>query len=688
MTLDDFRKEFIENVRAVAAAEENFTSCAFVDVASRNLADAGEIADFELCHYRGIGSRNRALWMDGFAFDDVDGSVRLLVADWRGGQNMETLTHTEAKEMIGRARAFTDDALSGRLHEALENSTAEYALAKSLFDRRDEITRYRIYLVSDRILSVRARDWPEGSISEVPVEFHVWDIARLHRVMESKTGRDDLEIDFTKYQPGGIPCLAASVESGQYKAYLCVIPGDVLAKLYDEYGSRLLEGNVRSYLSLKVKINKGIRKTILGEPGMFFAYNNGIATTATYAEVKELSGGLKLLSVKDLQIVNGGQTTATLSTTARRDRATLDGVFVQMKLSVIPPERAGAVIPDIARYANSQNKVSEADFFSNHEFHQRIEQISRRLWAPATGGAQHETHWFYERARAQFANEQATMSRGERSRFLIQNPREQVITKTDLAKVENLLRCLPHIVSLGAQKNFMHFAEWVSECWDKDNAAFNEEYFRRVVVKTILFRSVEKLVPQQPWYQGGYRAQLVAYTIAKLSAMIQSAGTRELNYAATWSRLAISRALHQQLEAIATSIFELITNPPVGFHDVGEWCKKEQCWKRVLDLPITLNKEFIAELVDRNSDRQLRNQARTQQDLDNSIGAQIKVVELGRKYWDELAVWARARSLLSDEQSRLLTLVSRLPGKVPADWQSEKLLQLKAKIEEEGFPSR
>jgi hypothetical protein len=687
MTLEEFRKEFIENVHAVAAADENFTWCAFVDVASRNLADAGEIADFESCHYRGVGSRNRALWMDGFAFDDVDGSVRLLVADWRGGPTMDTLTQTEAKEILGRGRAFTEDALSGRLHEALENSTEEYALAKSLFNRRDEITRYRIYLVSDRILSARARDWPESAIGEVPVEFHVWDIARLHRVMESKTGRDDLEIDFTKYQPGGLHCLAASVESDQYKAYLCVIPGGVLAKLYDEYGSRLLEGNVRSYLSLKVKINKGIRRTILVEPGMFFAYNNGIATTATNAEVKELSSGLKLIRVKDLQIVNGGQTTATLSTTARRDKAMLDGVFVQMKLSVIPPDRAGAVIPDIARYANSQNKVSEADFFSNHEFHQRIEQISRRIWAPPVGGAQHETHWFYERARGQFANEQATMSRGERTRFLIQNPREQVITKTDLAKVENVFRCLPHIVSMGAQKNFIYFAGWISECWDKDNTVFNEEYFRRAVVKTILFRSVEKLVPEQSWYQGGYRAQLVAYTNAKLSSMIQCAGTRELNYAAIWSRLAISPALHQQLKAIATAIFEPITNPPVGFHDVGEWCKKEQCWKRVLDLPIDLHGELIAELTGRNSDRRSRAEARTQQDLDNSIGAQIKVVELGKGYWLQLAAWARARRLVTDEQDKLLSLVCQLPKKIPTDWHSEKLLQLKLKMEEEGFPS-
>lgn len=689
MTLDEFRKEFIESVHATAAAEENFAWSAFVDVASNILAEAGEIADFEPCHYRGVGSRKRALWVDGYAFDDLDGSVRLLVADLPEHQTMETLTQTEAKEILGRARAFTEDALIGKLHVGFENSSEEYALAKALYDRKNAIARYRLYLISDRVLSARVRDWPEEKIGEVPVEFHVWDIARLHRVADSKTGRDELEIDFKEYHDGGVPCLAASVESGQYKAYLCVLPGHVLAKLYDKYGSRLLEGNVRSYLSLRVKINKGIRATILGEPEMFFAYNNGIAATASEAEVRDGPGGLKLFRAKDLQIVNGGQTTASLANTVWKDKASLDGVFVQMKLSVIPPEQAGDVIPNIAKYANSQNRVSEADFFSNHEFHRRIEQISRRIWAPAVGGAQHETHWFYERARGQFSNEQAKMSKSDRSKFLMLNPREQVITKTDLAKVENAWRCLPHEVSLGAQKNFIIFAEWVGKQWDKENAEFNEEYFRRAVVSAILFRGVEKVVSNQSWYQGGYpRKNIVAYTVAKLSSMIQSLGTRELNYAGVWSKQMLSPALEQQCATIASSIYEVIVHPPEGFQNVTEWCKKERCWQNVLEVKIDLLRDCIAELSDRRSDRSAQEEARTQQDVDNRIGSQIKVVELGKRYWVELAAWARARRLVTDEEDKFLSIAVRMPVTIPTEWQSEKLLKLKKRVEDEGFRSR
>jgi len=231
------------------------------------------------------------------------------------------------------------------------------------------------------------------------VEIHIWDIARFQRVAESALKREELEVDFREFSDSGIPCVEASEKEGEFKAFLCVIPGVVLADIYDRFGSRLLEGNVRSFLSTRGKVNKSIRSTILTEPEMFFAYNNGIATTATDAHVQLGGHGLRLLGAKYLQIVNGGQTTASLSAARRRDRADLEHIYVQMKLSVIAPERADEVIPRIAYCANSQNKVSEADFFSNHPFHVRIEDMSRRMWAPATGGAQHETHWFYERAR-------------------------------------------------------------------------------------------------------------------------------------------------------------------------------------------------------------------------------------------------------------------------------------------------
>ena len=226
---------------------------------------------------------------------------------------------------------------------------------------------------------------------------------------------------------------------------------------------------------------------------MFFAYNNGIAATAAAASVVAGTDGLRLTQVTDLQIVNGGQTTATLAAALKDKDEGLRQSFVQMKLSVLPPETSGKYIPLIARYANSQNRVSDADFFSNHEFHRRIEQIAYACAHPPS--VVRSWHALVLRASTRtYANAQADLSPAQRKQFQLQNPKKQLITKTDLAKYENAWRFLPHVVSQGAQKNFTAFSTYASAEWEKDQEQFNEEYYRRVVVKAMLFRRTEEFV--------------------------------------------------------------------------------------------------------------------------------------------------------------------------------------------------
>lgn len=686
MTTDEFRKELLETVLSRAEADGDFHLSAFVSTAAEALVDAGEIADFELAHYRGVGVRKRALWVDGYSLDDADGSIRLVVADWRGDAQTPTLTQTEARSVLGRLRAFVEEARTGRVHSEVDLAHEVAGLAHSVYHHRLRATRYRIYLVTDAVLSERVKDWPEGDIEGIPAEFHIWDIARLQRAIESKTGRDDLEVDFERYQPGGLPCLEAGVQANDYRAYLCIVPGMVLAELYNEYGSRLLEGNVRSFLTAKGKINKGIRTTLLTDPLMFFAYNNGIAATATGVEIRRGAHGLALVKAADLQIVNGGQTTASLANALNdpATRANLGSVFVQMKLSEVAPERSGEIIPLIAKFANSQNRVSDADFFSNHEFHRRIEQISREVWAPAVGGSQHETHWFYERARGQFTNEQARRSKADKARFLVQNPRAQLISKTDLAKVENSWRGLPHTVSLGAQKNFLVFAEWVTDAWDKSNANFNHEYFRRAVVKTMIFRSTESLVGRQDWYSGGYRANIVAYTVAKLSHMIETTGMA-IDFPEYWTRQGISIPLDRQLAVIARKVFGILTSPPAGIQNVTEWAKKELCWTQVGQLQIPISEELLSELVDRDTDRSRTNEARANQGVVNRINAQIEVVELGAQFWAVLQDWGHSRHLLDPEQLKVLRAAARMNVRLPSERECVRLLEIRDALIKEGF---
>ena len=686
MDLNEFRSEFLDQVRARASAGENFTRPSFVDVCADYLGDAEEIADFEVCYYRGSGSRNRSLGVDGFAMDDLDGSARLLIAEYGGEAEPTTLTQTAAKACFSRLLAFCDDALSGRLHRDLEESAPGYSLAINLYERRTTITRLRLYLVTDGVLSTKVRDWPEGEVAGIATESHIWDCNRFHQVQESKSGRDELEVDFTAVVPGGLPCLHASVPSDAYGAYLCVIPGHVLAEIYDRFGSRILEGNVRSFLGARGRTNKAIRKTVSLEPTMFFAYNNGIAATASAASVTTDANGLRLTHVTDLQIVNGGQTTATLAGAMSDKDSGLGQTFVQMKLSVLPAETSGKYIPLIARYANSQNRVSDADFFSNHEFHRRMEQIATLLRAPAVGGAQYGTHWLYERARGQYMNEQSRLTAAQRTQFLLQNPRKQLITKTDLAKYENAWRYLPHVVSQGAQKNFINFSNYASAEWEKNPNQFNEDFYKRIVVKALLSRRTEELIGKQLWYQGGYRANIVAYTIAKLANLVQFDGIGKLlDFKTLWNRQGLTPAIEKQLLMIAERMFAVIVAPEGGFQNVTEWCKKELCWQRARDVKIPLLQELGNELAGREEETLAKKDAQTQQSVMTGIQIQTLVVELGPAYWRALQGWARERQLLSPTDDSIVTIAAGMPRKIPNEKQCVRLVEIKTRVEEEGY---
>ena len=396
---------------------------------------------------------------------------------------------------------------------------------------------------------------------------------------------------------------------------------------------------------------------------MFFAYNNGIAATASSVCTGENPHGLHIETVTDLQIVNGGQTTASLSAARRTDKATLGQIFVPMKLSIIEPRLAEEMIPQISRCANSQNKVSDADFFSNHEYHRRLESISRRMWAPAKRGAQHETKWFYERARGQYTNAYAAMTPALRRRFIEENPKDQLVTKTDLAKSENSWAQLPQKVSRGAQSNFLEFAGTITEQWVSDREQFNEAYFRRAIARVILFRATERLVSAQDWYSGGYRANIVTYSIAKLAYETGKRGRGELNLADIWQLQEVSEPVLSQIAEIALAVYESITKPARGTENVTQWCKKDECWLEVRRIPCELRPGYLALLVAPQTVRAEEREARSRQEIDSGIDAQSAVVRLGPDYWKTFLQWGREKRLLqgSDEQVARMAAGFRAP---------------------------
>jgi hypothetical protein len=684
MELDEFRKGLLEDTLSRAAAGSAFTEQAFFEHTTDLLIDAEEVPGADGCHYRGRGPRGKALRVDGYSFLDSEGLICLFITDFRGGTETETLTQTAIEEAFGKLEAFMEAAVAGRLAEE-EESSPGYGLATDLAARAKDFSKLRLYLLSDAQLSSRVKGYDHGTVAGLPCTYQIWDVTRFHRVAESQLGREEIVIDFVEMFSKGIPCLPAHVSDGDYEGYLCVMPGTALAEIYDRYGDRLLEQNVRTFLQERGSVNKGIRVTLTNEPSMFFAYNNGITATAAAIELREdKNGHMEVVRARDLQIVNGGQTTASVFWAGKKHKADLAKVFVQMKLSVIALERSNAVVPKISEYANSQNKVNAADFFANHPFHMRMEEFSRRIWAPATGGSQFNTHWFYERARGQYLNAQASLTDARKKQFQTQSPRAQMLTKTDLAKVQNSWSRLPHVVSQGAQKNFARYAKTISEEWERDPTQFSEAYFKMAIVQAILFRSAEKIVSQQSWYDGGYRANIVTYSVAYLAHAIAGIGKR-LDSKSIWQAQAISPAMTQQLAIIAKAVVDVLIAPPEGKRNVTEWAKMEACWTRVRELDVELRSGFVQELVDRQVTQAENRDAADVQAIDDGINAQAEVFKLGSPYWQAMLTWGQTTAALSPTEGQFIQSALNMPRRLPSDKQCRRLLEIRKKAEREGF---
>jgi hypothetical protein len=308
---------------------------------------------------------------------------------------------------------------------------------------------------------------------------------------------------------------------------------------------------------------------------------------------------------------------------------------------------------------------------------------------PARPGTQHETHWYYERSRGQYTNETFKSTAAERRRFEEAYPKHQVFSKTDLAKSEMSWRQLPHTVSLGAQKNFLKFASLIGSEWSAHEENFHEEYFRTVVARVILFRGLEKLVSKQPWYSGGYRANVVYYTMAKLAQMIEKDGAgRYLDTQSIWRTQTLTAALEEQLRVVAREMHDVITDPPAGIKNVTEWAKRPDCWTTAAAVKIPLNDALKSELLAAGQVRDAHKDAVRQERMDEGIVAQAAVLALGPEYWAWLRDWGRSRNYLSQRDEGILRVATSIPASFPTELQSKALLELKRRFELEGLEPR
>ena len=648
-----------------------------------DLEDAGVISGYEHCHYK----PPRGMRVDAYWFREDESSLDLFIFDDENRSSLETLTKTDVNSIFKRLENFFINSVGRNFYEDLEGLPV-YGLARDISDRRHLYSKVNLYLVSERNLSERMHALEDIIFQQWALSFHVWDMSRFFRQYTSTGAKEDLIVDFSELCEGGLQCLPAHLNSDDYESYLLVMPANILANLYGKYGARLLEQNVRCFLQARGNVNKGIRSTIMNDPGMFFAYNNGITATAKEVTVEQAAGGIFIKQVRDLQIVNGGQTTASLFHTNRKDKASLDNVFIQMKLSIVAEEKSEEVVPKISEYANTQNKVNAADFFSNHPFHVRMEEFSRRILAPPVPGALRESKWFYERARGQYADAQTKFTPAGRKKFKEEYPKQRMFTKTDLAKFENVWDENPKFVNLGAQKNFAKYAERIGREWGKSSDVFNEFYYKRAVARGILFRRTEKLVSSQSWYQGGYRANIVAYTLAIIGELCRFR-KQSFDFMQVWKNQYVSPATVEALEALSELVSDEISTPPDGIANISEWCKKDACWTRLkeklTEFDCLLPKQFVSEFVSTEKIHEEAVDAKKIQKVDNGIEAQTRVFQLSGRQWLGIMEEGLERGLFTPKEIGILNTATKIPNVIPSEKQSMILVDILNKIELEGI---
>lgn len=330
--------------------------------------------------------------------------------------------------------------------------------------------------------------------------------------------------------------------------------------------------------------------------------------------------------------------------------------------------------------------MSEADFFSNSPFHIRLEELSRRILTPPRPGVAFQTKWFYERTRGQYLNEKGKLSTADEKKFVATYPRNQVITKTDAAKYAVSWARKPHLVSAGAQKNFVAFANEVAVKWETSDSEFNETYFKHLVAKGILFNSIRAEVAQQDWYASGYLANVVTYTIAKMADAINDLGaTVGFDFEAIWAAQRVSDATMKYALSIAERVMAVLTSDARPVTNVTEWAKRAECWAAVQAMHMSVPTDFRAELVDGAAVRTARRAARVLQRVDDGIQGQTAVLAIPAVEWAAIQEFAVDHRLLTPTDAGILALVTGARPGVPSERQAARLLEIQRRVIDNGY---
>jgi hypothetical protein len=637
--LDQFAYDLHQEVLVKCAddAEPELREDAFTEVVLELLTEHNEVNSGSVCYWNAKGQgRMTSAKVNAWSLSGDGATLDLFVALYRGGGAISAVTRSEAESHFKQLRGFLQRALS-EFHTRVEESNDVFEAMRRIHEARESLTTVRLFFITDG--EVKSAAVEEEQLDGYEVRYVFWDIKKLSRLHVGE--RQVIELNFVRDYDGAVPALETRDATGEYRTFLAFLPATTLARIYGEHGQRLLERNVRAFLQAKGKVNKGLQQTLREEPNRFLAYNNGLCCTSAEVVIDPgKDGHVRIKSVRDFQIVNGGQTTASIYHAIKKEKTDIKNVVVQVKLTVLnDPARVADIVPLISKYANSQNKVNTADFSANGPYHLQIERLSRLHWAPARSGLERGTQWYYERARGSYMDDKSRQGTPARIRqWVSERPPEQKFTKTDLAKFEHTWAGLPHLVCKGAEKNFVDFAQRQD---DEGAPQVNEGYFQRLVAKAILWRAAEKIFSTLELPQ--YRAQSVAYALAWMATK----SDRRIDLDAIWQAQWISPVLSDVMKTVLAKAHSFLTGQ---LGNVGEVAKKEECWKEFKETEIDVGEAWVREwaaspYVEHSSEREAL--AAEWENLRTKFKDDMRTIEGLEAYTGKQWVKSRRREMVS-----------------------------------------
>lgn len=663
--LNKFYSSLMQDISAAQSTDDEgaISEQVFTQYAVDLLAAAGESENVVVKYdEKGLGTPKQHK-INAYAISENYETVDLFITLFNGTDEISKISNADIETASKRILNFFRKAIYSienekssyfkneyvdEIEESSEIFQFAYTLAKSE-DIKENLVRVNAFIITNGFYK---GGFPANTIiSGYNFYYKVFDIESLYNITEKS--HIPIEINF-KADGFRVPCIPSPSINEEYQSYLAIIPGEALASIYERFGSRLLEQNVRSFLQFNGKINKGIRTTIMKEPEMFLAFNNGIAATADEIELEDSEDGNgKIISVvKDLQIVNGGQTTASIYHTQKKDKADISNIFVQVKLSVVKnKEKFSEIVSRISEYANTQNKVSVSDLSSNRPYHIELEKLSRGIFTPTSDSKPFQTKWFYERARGQYKN--AILKDGftpsRKKAFDLKNPKHQLFTKEELAKYINAYQEIidekkiligPHYVVRGNQKNYVQFINFNLE------RKLNNVYFEDTISKAILYRAAEKAYGIKPNAIGDMRYITVPYAIALLNFLTKN----QLDLYKIWKAQDVSESLKLLLHEMMSEIEPFIKETaPGGLY--GEWAKKEDCWIKVRNNNFKFSFNNIQQdLVNKKNPHKRIVISDDEAELQNQKDDLEKIKSIPTAIWRLIEEWGRETGRLSDNQ--------------------------------------